>query len=191
MSYRRAFISFDFGNDDDLRNALVGQAKYPNSPFEIVDASVRKHLSGNWKEKVRKRIQKVDLVIAICGEHTRKAKGVAAEVRLAREEGKPYFLLRGHSDRVCTKPTTARSDDEMHDWTWDNLRKLIEGKTLTEFVEEFMNSPATWLAVGGIGLALWMRSRNKRFCSDQPWQLLGTGHGRTRLGFSKYWHGGY
>ena len=31
----RAFISFDFDHDDDLRNALVGQARYDNSPFTI------------------------------------------------------------------------------------------------------------------------------------------------------------
>ena len=36
MTTKRAFISFDYDNDKDLRNALVGQAKYPNSPFEIV-----------------------------------------------------------------------------------------------------------------------------------------------------------
>ena len=51
MTAKRAFISFAFDHDNDLRNALVGQAKYPNSPFEIVDASVRRHLSGNWKEE--------------------------------------------------------------------------------------------------------------------------------------------
>ena len=31
----RVFISFDFDHDDDLRNLLVGQAKHPNSPFNI------------------------------------------------------------------------------------------------------------------------------------------------------------
>ncbi len=110
MTAKRAFISFDYDNDDDLRNALVGQAKYPNSPFDIVDASVRRHLSGNWKKKVRNRIRRADHVIVMCGEHTHKAEGVAAEVKLAQEEDKPYFLLRGHSDGVCTKPTTARSE---------------------------------------------------------------------------------
>ena len=51
MTMKRAFISFDFDHDNDLRNALVGQAKYPNSPFEIADASVRRHLRGDWKSK--------------------------------------------------------------------------------------------------------------------------------------------
>ena len=49
MTAKRTFNSFDYDQDDALRNALVGQAKYPNSPFEIVDASVRKHLRGNWE----------------------------------------------------------------------------------------------------------------------------------------------
>ena len=191
MTAKRTFISFDYDNDDNLRNALVGQAKYPNSPFDIVDASVRRHLSGNWKEKVRKRIQRSDHVFVMCGEHTHKAEGVAAEVKLAQEEDKPYFLLRGHKGRLCTKPTTARGDDEMHEWTWDNLRKLIEGKTLAESVEEWLNGPSPWLVLAGIGLALLIRSGNRRNRLDQPRQLAGTGYGQTRSGLPKVWDGGY
>ena len=161
MTGKPTFISFDYDHDDDLRNALVGQAMYPNSPFDIVDASVRRHLTGNWKEKARKRIRRSDVMIVPCGEYTHMAEGVAEEVRIAQEEGIPYFLLRGHSDRVCTKPTTARGDDEMYDWTWVNLRKLIEGKTFAETVEELLNNPTTWLVVGGIALALWTESRNR------------------------------
>ena len=190
MTAKRAFISFDFDHDDDLRNALVGQAKYPNSPFEIVDTSVRRHLSGNWKEKVRKRIRRAELVIVMCGEHTHKAVGVAAEVKLAQEEDKPYFLLRGHKDRVCTRPTTA-SDDEMHEWTWDNLRKLIEGKTLAESVEEWLNSPAPWLVAAGIGLALVIRSRNKQNRLVQPPQSVGIAYGQAWPGYPRVWDGRY
>ena len=162
MTAKRAFISFDFDHDDDLRNALVGQAKYPNSPFDIVDASVRKHLRGDWEMQVRRRIQRADLVIVMCGERTHEAEGVAIEVTIAQQEGVDYFLLRGHSDRVCTKPASARSDDEMHDWTWDNLRKLIDGKTFADSLEELLSSPTPWLLAAGIGLALWIRGRDRR-----------------------------
>ena len=79
MAMKRAFISFDFDDDNDLRNALVGQAKYPNSPFEIVDASVRRHLRGDWEKQVRSRIKRADLVIVMCGKHTHEAEGVATE----------------------------------------------------------------------------------------------------------------
>ena len=191
MTTKRAFISFDFDHDDDLRNALVGQAKYPNSPFEIVDASVRKHLRGDWEKQVRRRIERADLVIVMCGEYTHEAEGVAIEVKIAQEESVDYFLLRGHRDRVCTKPATTRSDDEMHEWTWDNLRKLIEGKTFAESVEELLSSPAPWLVAAGIGLALLIRSRNRRNRSVQPRQPIGTEPGRAWPSYPEDWEGRY
>ena len=39
MAIKRAFISFAFDLDEDLRNLLAGQAKLPDSPFELTDAN--------------------------------------------------------------------------------------------------------------------------------------------------------
>lgn len=127
MAKKRVFISFDFDHDEDLRNLLVGQAKNPASPFDIADWSVKEALPGDWKEKVRERIRKTDLTIVICGESTHTATGVAEELRITREEGKPYFLLYGRSQKRCTKPKTALDSDKIYEWTWDNLKKLIGG----------------------------------------------------------------
>jgi hypothetical protein len=127
MAKKRVFISFDFDHDEDLRNLLVGQAENPDSPFDIADWSVKEPLTGNWKEKVRERIRRTDLTIVICGEWTHTATGVAEELRITREEGKPYFLLCGRANKKCTKPKTALPSDRMHEWTWDNLKKLIGG----------------------------------------------------------------
>lgn len=127
MAKVRVFISFDYDHDSDLKILLVGQAKNPDSPFEITDASVKEELSGDWKEKVRRRIKGVDQVIVICGQHTNRASGVNAEVTIAQEEQKPYFLLSGRKDKTCVKPKTAKPSDKMYDWTWDNLKKLIHG----------------------------------------------------------------
>jgi len=127
MAKKRVFISFDFDHDEDLRNLLVGQAKNPDSPFDIADWSVKEHLTGDWKEKVRERIRRTDLTIVICGEWTHTATGVAEELRITREEGKPYFLLCGRAGKKCTKPKTALESDKIYEWTWDNLKKLIGG----------------------------------------------------------------
>ncbi len=127
MAKTRVFISFDFDHDEDLRNLLVGQAKNPDSPFELADWSVKEAMSGNWKEKVRTRIRSVDQVLVICGEHTDTAAGVSAELQIAQEEKKPYFLLWGRSDKTCKKPTAAKSTDKIYKWTWDNLKALIGG----------------------------------------------------------------
>lgn len=127
MAVKRAFISFDFGHDEDLRNLLVGQAKNPDTPFEIHNWSVKEPMTGDWKEKVRARIRQTDLTIVICGEHTHTASGVAAELSISREERKPYFLLWGRSEKTCTKPSSAAASDKVYKWTWDNLKSLITG----------------------------------------------------------------
>lgn len=127
MSLKRAFISFDFDHDEDLRNLLVGQAKNSDTPFEIKDRSLREPLSGDWKEKIRRRMENVDVVIVICGTHTDTAAGVAAELEIAKHAGKDYFLLCGRSGENCKKPSTASSKDKVYKWTWDNLKSLING----------------------------------------------------------------
>ena len=127
MAMKRVFTSFDFDHDEELRDALVGQAKNPDSPFSIADWSVKESLEGNWKAKVRDRIRKSDLTIVICGEHTHQANGVAAELTITQEEGKPYFLLWGRPNGKCTKPAMARRSDKIYKWTWENLKNLIAG----------------------------------------------------------------
>ena len=122
---KRVFISFDYDNDKDLPGQLVRQAKQQNAQFAIVDQSLKHSVEGNWKEEVRTRIRSVDLVIVICGQYTHEAKGVAAELSITQEEGKPYFLLRGRRKMTCKKPLMAKTKDEIHEWTLKNLAKLI------------------------------------------------------------------
>jgi hypothetical protein len=123
----RVFMAFDYDHDEALRNLLVGQSKHGDSPFEMHDWSVKEPFTVDWKAKVRAKIRSVDQVIVLCGEHTHLATGVAAELTIAREEGKPYFLLWGYSGKTCTKPTSASVSDKIYTWTWDNLKALIAG----------------------------------------------------------------
>ena len=124
---KRAFISFDYDHDVDLKNLLVGQAKNTDSPFEITDLSIKEAIANNWKEKARKRIKSCDVVIVICGRYTNTAIGVSAELEIAQEEKIPYFLLWGRSGYTCVKPKAARESDKIYKWTWDNLKRLING----------------------------------------------------------------
>lgn len=122
----KVFISFDYDHDLDLKTLLVGQAKNPGSPFEIADWSI-KDPSFDWKEKARARIKRVDVVAVICGHHTDTAVGVNEEIRIARSEGKHYFLLGGRASGTNKKPTAALSTDKIYEWTWENLKNLIGG----------------------------------------------------------------
>lgn len=126
MAKKRVFVSFDYDNDSNLKELLIGQSKNNDSPFELSDWSVKEHLTGDWKEKVRKRLQSVDLVCILCGKKTHTATGVGAELTITQEEKIPYFLLAGYSDE-SRKPTTAKDSDKLYKWNWDNLKKLIGG----------------------------------------------------------------
>ncbi len=127
MAKSRIFISFDFDHDEDLRNLLVGQSKNPDSPFELADRSVKEPMTGDWKEKVKRRIRAVDQVVVICGQYTHTAMGVSTELAITQDESKRYFLLWGRNGKACTKPTSAKSNDKIYEWTWDNLKRLIGG----------------------------------------------------------------
>lgn len=127
MAKKRVFISFDVDHDEGTKTMLAGQSKLPDSPFDFTDASVKESLTGDWKEKVRRRMANIDLVIVLCGEYTHTASGVTAEVTIAQEKSVPYFLLAAYSDKSCTKPTSAKAEDKLYKWTWDNLKALIGG----------------------------------------------------------------
>ncbi|MDD4070323.1 MAG: TIR domain-containing protein [Candidatus Izemoplasmatales bacterium] len=124
---KRVFISFDYDYDIDIKGSLVGQAKLPDSPFEIMDMSIKEAIASNWKDNARRRIKGCDCVIVLCGMHTASAKGVAAELTITQEEGIPYFLLRGRPSDPVQKPSPAKSTDKIYKWTWDNLKLLLSG----------------------------------------------------------------
>ncbi len=125
---KRVFISFDYDNDNDLKNLLVGQARNSDSPFDITDMSIKEPIKKDWRDNARRRIKSCDVLVVICGETTDTANGVSAELKIAQEEGIPYFCLWGRSNKKCTKPISANSSDKIYKWTWDNLKSLIGGK---------------------------------------------------------------
>jgi hypothetical protein len=59
----RVFISFDFDHDQDLKNLLVGQSRFPESPFLIEDSSLKEE-SPKWRTQALARIRRADVVIS-------------------------------------------------------------------------------------------------------------------------------
>jgi hypothetical protein len=125
MGNVRVYMSFDLDHDQDLRDLLLEQSRSLASGFEISARSERRTATGLCEEKVRRRIRDADEVIVICGEHTGTSAGVSAELRIAQEEQKPYFLLWGRRESMCTKPSTARPKEGMYSWTWEILQNQI------------------------------------------------------------------
>jgi len=125
MTAVRVFMSFDLSCDEDLKERLLGESLNSLSGFEVVGCSEPAELTDSWRERVRHRIGLADEVIFICGEHTEESVQVSAEIRIAQEEQKPYFLLWGRREAMCTKPIGAKPSEGMYCWTSSILRDQI------------------------------------------------------------------
>jgi hypothetical protein len=125
MANVRIFMSFDLDHDQDLHDLLLEQSLRRVSGFEISARSEARAMTDLESEKLRRRICEADEVIVICGEHTADSTRVSAELRIAQEENKPYFLLWGRRESMCTKPAGSKRDDGMYSWTWEILQNQI------------------------------------------------------------------
>jgi hypothetical protein len=125
MSRIDVFVSFDVEHDGELYERLLAQSTSSSSGFAVQGGSQRSKDTDVWSEAVRRRIRKADQVIVICGEHTESSLCVSSELRIAQEEGKPYFLLWGRREIMCTKPIGAKTAEGMYSWTRQILQDQI------------------------------------------------------------------
>ena len=125
----RIFVSYDCEHDEDLMDRLVAEVAEARSGLEISGRSTMPHRTAHptdlWDERLRHSIRKADQVVVLCGEHTELSDCVAAELRIAQEEERPYVLLWGRREPMCTRPTTAKPRDSMYSWTPEILQSQI------------------------------------------------------------------
>jgi len=123
MKRKKIFISFDFDKDRALKDLLIGQSQNPESPFEILDHSLKEAApERNWEDRARHRIGMADEVIVLVGSVTHRAPGVLKEVKIARELGKKVVQVIGHKDGAHKRVPGA---GVLYRWTWDNLKKIL------------------------------------------------------------------
>ncbi|GMV90462.1 MAG: hypothetical protein AMXMBFR82_02400 [Candidatus Hydrogenedentota bacterium] len=123
MGRKRAFISFDFDNDQKLKTFIVAQARLGDSPFEIIDTSLKEAApQKTWEEKARRAIEQSDIVIVMVGPKTHCAPGVLKEVAMARSAKVPIVQIIGYRDGNYTPVSNA---GRLYSWNWENLKKLL------------------------------------------------------------------
>ena len=123
MTKKRVFISFDFDNDRVLRDFMLGQARLPDSPFEVIDHSLKEAApERNWEAKARAAIARSDIVIVMVGNDTHRAGGVLKEITMAREAGVQVVQIIGYKDGDYTPVPNA---GRLYAWNWQNLKKLL------------------------------------------------------------------
>lgn len=123
MAKKSVFISFDFDNDKKLKDFIVGQSRLPDSPFEIIDTSLKEAAPmKTWEDKALAAIKRSNIVLVMVGPQTHKASGVLKEVGMARQENIPIVQVIGYKDGNYTPVPNA---GRLYRWNWENLKKLI------------------------------------------------------------------
>lgn len=124
INKKRAFISFDYDNDEGLKNLLNGQAKNNNIPFYFDDWSVKEPFpQASWKDDVRTKIKQSHFMIVILGLNTHNASGVIEEIKIANEEQVPCFGVyqQDGKQRYVPKGLGKRYVT----WDWTEIRNAI------------------------------------------------------------------
>jgi predicted GTPase len=123
MAKKRVFVSFDFDNDKVLKDFIIGQSRLTDSPFEVIDTSLKEAAPmKTWEDKARAAIKRSDIVVVMVGPKTHKAPGVLKEVGMAREEAIPIVQVIGYKDGNYTAVPNA---GRLYSWKWDNMKKLL------------------------------------------------------------------
>lgn len=124
MAKTKVFVSFDFDNDKALKEFIIGQAKNPDSPFEVADHSLKEaQLEKEWLGKARKAIHRADVFIIMLGAKTNKASGVLKEVEVAKAKNKKRFQIIGYKNGK--EKWKVPGGGRVYKWSWANLKKLL------------------------------------------------------------------
>ena len=120
---KRAFVSFDFDQDQALKYLFAGQLKLPASPFSAADWSMKEAAPQNdWEREAMRRINRSDLVIVLVGPKTHRASGVLKEVSMARRLRKPIVQVIGYEG---ASPTPVPNAGRLIRWSWSNLGNVL------------------------------------------------------------------
>ena len=116
-------MSFDFDNDRVLKDFIIGQARLPDSPFEVIDTSLKEAAPmKTWEDKADAAIKRSDIVLVMVGSYTHRAPGVLKEVAMARAASVAIVQVIGYKDST---PLPVPDAGQLYKWNWDNLKKLL------------------------------------------------------------------
>ena len=120
---KKVFVSFDFDNDRTLKEFLIGQSKLPDSPFEVIDGSLKEAApEKDWEDRAKRKIKASDVVIVMVGPKTYKASGVLKEVKMANDANIKIVQVIGYKDGDYQRVENAGT---LYKWNWENLKKLL------------------------------------------------------------------
>ncbi|MDD4989600.1 MAG: TIR domain-containing protein [Candidatus Pacebacteria bacterium] len=126
MADPRAFISFDFDNNETEKHLFAGQSKHSETPFSIEDWSSKTHLPQNqWERLIEAKIGATNMLIVLVGNTTAWATGVVKEISFARKNNVPIFGVYVDGANSSTHLPEGLARNRVIDWEWNSIASAI------------------------------------------------------------------
>lgn len=126
MANPRAFISFDFDNNEGQKKYFVGQSINSKTPFNIEDWSSKTELpQDEWEKLIHDKINKCNILIVLVGRHMATATGVVKEIAFAKKHNVPVFGIYVDGANSSSNLPDGLTSGRIVPWEWDKIASAI------------------------------------------------------------------
>lgn len=127
MADPRAFVSFDFDNNQIEKTLFAGQAKKDSpTPFTVHDWSSKTSLpQSQWENLIKTKMASTNMCIVLVGKYMATATGVAKEIAMAKDLRVPVFgVYVGGAGISSVLPVGLQRNRTMA-WRWDLIAAAV------------------------------------------------------------------
>lgn len=127
MADPRAFISFDFDNNETDKNLFAGQcSKKSPTPFSAQDRSSKEALpQSKWEDLIEGKIGRCHMMFVLVGQATHKASGVAKELVMAAAQDVPIYGVYIDDANTSTKLPAGLQRGRCISWDWKEIAAAV------------------------------------------------------------------
>lgn len=127
MADPRAFISFDFDNNETEKNLLKGQSKNSKTPFSIQDWSAKSAMDeSEWEDIVKDKINKCNMLIVLVGNTMASATGVEKEIKMAEDQSVPVFGVYVDGAKNSSDLPDGLQRNRTISWNWEGIASAVD-----------------------------------------------------------------
>ncbi|MCX4738120.1 TIR domain-containing protein [Streptomyces antibioticus] len=127
MADPRAFVSFDFDNNETQKILFAGQAKTDSpTPFTVQDWSSKTALpQSQWEALIKRKIARTNMCIVLVGRFMSTATGVATEIAMAKELNVPVFGVYVDGAGTSSTLPVGLQRNRTVPWKWDVIAQAV------------------------------------------------------------------
>ena len=127
MADPRAFISFDFDNNENHKNLFSGHCRKDSpTPFSAEDWSSKEPLpQRTWEAQIEEKIGRCHMMFVLVSPTAHRATGVAKEIAMATGQNVPFFGVYIAGADTSTPLPAGLARNRVVGWNWGEIAGAV------------------------------------------------------------------